>query len=68
VLVTAGGVDVGEPTLVINGVLVAAAEVIICEEIAVVGTAVVFPPLRQVQALDILAGTLDQRAAYAGRV
>ena len=67
-LVAVGGVDVKEPILVINGVLVAAAEVIICEEIAVVGTAVGFPPFRQVQALEILAGTLDQRAAYAGRV
>ena len=30
--------------------------------------AVGFPPLRHVQALDILAGTLDHRAANAGTV
>jgi hypothetical protein len=40
----------------------------VAEGDALLGTAVGFPPLRQVQALEIFAGTLDHRAAYAGKV
>lgn len=70
-----GTVDVGELVTMTEIALVATTEeaafeeaVAVAEGAAVVGTAVGFPPFRHVQALEIFAGTLDQRAAYAGKV
>lgn len=42
--------------------------VAVAEGAVLLGTAVGFPPFRQVQALEIFAGALCQRAAYAGSV
>lgn len=60
---------------IVTGVLVATAEdaisevaTAVTEGVALEGTTVGFPPFRHVHALEIFAGTLDQRAAYAGRV
>lgn len=74
VLVATGAVDVAE-LVTETALLVATIEEVMSEEavavaegVAVVGIAVGFPPFKQVQALDIFSGTLDQRAAYAGTV
>lgn len=40
----------------------------VAEGVALDGTTVGSPPFRHVHALEIFAGTLDQRAAYAGNV
>jgi hypothetical protein len=69
--VDTGTVVVGELVTMTDGGLVTTIEeaaVAVADEVAVVGAAVGFPPFRQVQALDIFSGTLDQRAAYAGKV
>ena len=65
----------GELVMTATGALVTTAEDAAADELAAVpegvallGTAVGVPPLRQVQALEIFAGTLDHRAAYAGSV
>ena len=70
-----GVVEVGELVGTAEGVLVMTADEAAFEEIAAVtegatllGTAVGFPPFKHVQALEILAGTWDQRAANAGKV
>ena len=71
VLVAVGVVDVGELVTMLTAAVDDAGfeeTAAVVEDTAVVGTAVGFPPLRQVQALEIFAGTLDQRAAYAGKV
>ncbi len=67
-----GAIDVEEMT---TGVLAATADGADVEMVTTVGAAAVLigtvvgvPPFRHVQALDIFAGTLDQRAAYAGKV
>lgn len=59
--VAVGTVDVREFVTMADGMLVVRTE-------EAVGAAVGFPPFRQVQALESFSGTLDQRAAYAGRV
>jgi hypothetical protein len=70
--VATGTVVVGELVTMTDGGLVTTTEeaaVTVADGVAVVGGAAVgFPPFRQVQALEILSGTLDQRAAYAGKV
>lgn len=71
-----GTVDVGESVTTTEEALVdTTEEEVTVEEAAavaegrvLVGAAVGTPPFRHVQALEIFAGTLDQRAAYAGRV
>ena len=42
--------------------------VAVADALLTMAVAVGFPPLRHVQALEILAGTLDHRAANAGTV
>lgn len=49
-----------------TGALVTTTEAAAVDEVTAV--AVGFPPLRQLQALEIFSGTLAQRAAYAGSV
>ena len=73
--VAVGVVDVEELVATVKGVLVAATEEAAFEEatavvegVALVGTAVGFPLFRHMQALEIFAGTSDQRAANAGKV
>lgn len=71
VAVDTGTVGVDELARIADGALVATTEeaaVIVADGVALVGAAVGFPPLRQVQALEIFSGTFDQRAAYAGTV
>lgn len=82
-LVAVGIVDVTELTTTAEELLTTTAEellgttaeetafeelVAVTEAVALVGTAVGFPPFRQVQALEIFAGTLAHLAAYAGTV
>lgn len=59
----------------VAGMLVTASEEVtsevvisVAEGLALEGIAVGFAPFRHVHALEIFAGTLDQRAAYAGKV
>lgn len=69
--VDSGTLGVGELVTMTDGSLVVMNEdvaVAVADGEALIGAAVGFPPFRQVQALDIFPGTLDQRAAYAGKV
>lgn len=71
-LVVIGMADVEELLTTVDGVSViktAEEEVTaVAEGTVLVGTAVGIPPFRHVHALEIFAGTFDQRAAYAGKV
>ena len=69
--VATGTVVVEELVTMTDGGLVTTTEeaaVVVADDIGFVGAAVGFPPFKQVQALEIFSGTLDQRAAYAGKV
>lgn len=68
-------VDVGELIRTAEGVLLRLVDeaaldelVAVVEGTALLGIAVGLPPFKHVQALEILAGTLDQRAAYGGKL
>lgn len=75
VLVVVGATDVEVLLARVTGVLVTTTEEVTKDEVATIvegtallGTTVDFPPFKHVHALEIFAGTLDQRAAYAGKV